>query len=227
MQSFLIISKNPQKINARLEELYKEFGVGIFDITEITGDIGIEQVRNLKKNIYLSPLKSPQKAVVVKVDKITKEAQNSLLKILEEPPNNTIIVVIHSNLEVFLPTILSRCFIIKLDIENKTVDENTLKACRELFKKIECAGVGERLKIASDFGGNKEEALKFLEHLILAVRQSMLETTTSSNRELLPTIRNFQKIHTIVNGTNVTPRFALEHALLNFSTDILPLTSIE
>lgn len=215
MQSFLVISKDNKKINTKLKELCNEFNIGIFDIVETTGNIGIEQVRNLKKNIYLSPLKSQWKAVVVKAEEITKEAQNSLLKILEEPPNNTIIVITHSNLEVFLPTILSRCLIIKLDTKKK-IDENIIKTYKELFRKLEQAGVGERLKTAENFCKNREDALQFLEYLILAARELMLKNDSARSMKLLWTIRNFQKIYTIINTTNVTPRFALEHSLLTF-----------
>lgn len=92
-QSFLIISKDSQKLEVYLQKLYHENQVGVFDKVEIAGDIGIEEVRNLKKNVYLAPLNSPQKAVIIKTTSVTKEAQNALLKILEEPPNHTIIIL--------------------------------------------------------------------------------------------------------------------------------------
>ena len=58
---------------------------------------------------------SPNKiSLVYQAEKLTALAQNALLKTIEEPPAYAVLVLITTNPEVFLPTILSRCIQLKL-----------------------------------------------------------------------------------------------------------------
>jgi len=85
--------------------------------------VGIAQVRDFQKRIFLKPFKSKQKAVILSTQNtITTEAQNALLKVLEEPPDNTILLLICESSEDFLPTIISRCKIITLDKEPSEIN---------------------------------------------------------------------------------------------------------
>lgn len=72
--------------------------------------IRIEAVRNMQKMLYLHTFESTVKAVILDdADKMLVPAQNSLLKILEEPPGNALIILIVTNPSGLLPTIRSRC----------------------------------------------------------------------------------------------------------------------
>ena len=72
--------------------------------------IKIEQIRYLQRKIQEKPIISNKKVYIVNdADKMTKEAQNCLLKTLEEPPEYSIIILIGSNENAFLNTIKSRC----------------------------------------------------------------------------------------------------------------------
>ena len=82
--------------------------------------IKIEQIRYLQKKIQEKPIISNKKVYIINdADKMTVEAQNCLLKTLEEPPEYATIVLIGSNENAFLTTIKSRCMIIHFNkIEN-------------------------------------------------------------------------------------------------------------
>lgn len=82
-----------------------------FNILEHEGNIiKIEQIRELTKKVYEKPITSNKKVYIINNSHcMTKEAQNSLLKTLEEPPEYVIIILITSNENLFLPTIKSRC----------------------------------------------------------------------------------------------------------------------
>ena len=72
--------------------------------------IKIEQIRYLQRKIQEKPIISNKKVYIVNdADKMTKEAQNCLLKTLEEPPEYSTIILIGSNENAFLNTIKSRC----------------------------------------------------------------------------------------------------------------------
>jgi len=72
--------------------------------------VKIEQIRELQKTLYLKPYEGSTKVYLLEeADTMTAEAANSLLKSLEEPPENTLLIFIATNLYSVLPTILSRC----------------------------------------------------------------------------------------------------------------------
>lgn len=74
------------------------------------GKIKIEQIRGLQKTILEKPIISNKKVYIIKdADTMTKEAGNSLLKTLEEPPKYLTIILIGTNEGMFLNTIKSRC----------------------------------------------------------------------------------------------------------------------
>lgn len=75
--------------------------------------IKIEQIRELQKRVQEKPIISNKKIYIIDdADLMTQEAQNCLLKTLEEPPEFTTIILIGSNENAFLPTIKSRCMIL-------------------------------------------------------------------------------------------------------------------
>ena len=75
--------------------------------------IKIDQIRNLQEEIQEKPIISNKKVYIIDdADLMTKEAQNCLLKTLEEPPEFAVIILIGSNENAFLPTIKSRCMIL-------------------------------------------------------------------------------------------------------------------
>lgn len=82
-----------------------------FNILEPEGNsIKIDQIRDLTKKVYEKPVVSDRKVYIINESNcMTKEAQNSLLKTLEEPPEYVTIILIASNENLFLPTIKSRC----------------------------------------------------------------------------------------------------------------------
>ena len=119
-QSYLIIGDQIIR-RSDTKDLAKSFGINLLKaspdifIIEPQGQfVTIDQVRNLKRHIFQKPLKSNFKFVVIEeANKLTDEAQNALLKILEEPPTSAIIVLEADNKQQFLPTILSRVIIKK------------------------------------------------------------------------------------------------------------------
>ena len=90
------------------------------DYAEITPDgktLKIEQIRNLQARIVEKPITSRRKVYVIDdADLMSEESQNCLLKTLEEPPEYAVIILIVSNESKILPTIKSRCVIIKFQL---------------------------------------------------------------------------------------------------------------
>jgi len=94
---------------------------GTVDAAEsISDSIKIEQVRQLKKEIYLKPFEAKIKTFIIDdADRLTLEAANALLKILEEPPADSLIILVTSKPQLLPETILSRCRSIKFSAFGK------------------------------------------------------------------------------------------------------------
>lgn len=76
--------------------------------------IKIEEIREVTQKLSLRPYKAKRKVCVLdNFDLATHDAQNSFLKTLEEPSGQTTIILIIEKMENILPTILSRCQVIK------------------------------------------------------------------------------------------------------------------
>lgn len=95
--------------------------------------IKIEQIRKLILKSSEKPIISNKKVYIINdSDVMTKEAQNSLLKTLEEPPNYLIIILITSNENKLINTIRSRC----TKIQFNKIQDNILKKYLEEKYKI-------------------------------------------------------------------------------------------
>lgn len=112
---------------------------------EGTSNIKIEQIRDMNSKIIEKPIISSRKVYIINdADSMTKEAQNCLLKTLEEPPQYAVIILIGENENLFLNTIKSRCTkiifqnipddILKNTLEEKFDYRNITKSMLSLFE---------------------------------------------------------------------------------------------
>ncbi len=84
------------------------------EIEEKAKFLKIDNIRDLQHSVKLSPVESNYKIFIIKeADRMNEEASNCLLKTLEEPPPNTIIILIANSLTPVKETIKSRCQIIR------------------------------------------------------------------------------------------------------------------
>lgn len=88
--------------------------------------ISVDDVRvQINQDIAIKPYSSPYKIYIVdEAEKLNVQAQNALLKTIEEPPAYGVLILLTTNADAFLPTILSRC--IRLDL--RPVAKEPLKA---------------------------------------------------------------------------------------------------
>lgn len=73
-------------------------------------DISVDQIREFQRELNLRPYEAPRKACLIEpADRMNANSANSLLKTLEEPPGDAIIILITENADILLQTIRSRC----------------------------------------------------------------------------------------------------------------------
>lgn len=85
-----------------------------------SSSFGVDDVRNIINEVNKKPYESDKKVLILyRCDKLTTQAQNALLKTIEEPPKGVYLILLSDSLEVILDTIKSRCQIYKLTPLNK------------------------------------------------------------------------------------------------------------
>ena len=94
-------------------------------VHEKPNTISIEEIRRqIVEDVQIKPYYGPYKIYIVNdEDKMTVQAQNALLKTIEEPPAYAVILLLTNNIDGLLPTILSRC--VRLDL--RVVPDNLVK----------------------------------------------------------------------------------------------------
>ena len=124
-------------------------------VTHEKAGIGVDEIREqINDDIDIKPYSSRYKIYIVPdSEKMTVQAQNALLKTIEEPPEYAIIILLTTNADTFLPTILSRCVLLNI----KPVKEETIK--NQLMSEYD---IGDyEAKVAAAFsGGNPGKAVK-------------------------------------------------------------------
>lgn len=94
--------------NGKLEEPEILIDAQVFS-SPSGGTVGIDTVREIKQFLWQKPVKSPRRmAIIDGAERLTPEAQNALLKIAEEPPPSSLLVLITSDTESLLETLRSR-----------------------------------------------------------------------------------------------------------------------
>jgi DNA polymerase III delta prime subunit len=206
MTSYLIASSDKQKRELYAKELCTKSQIDQFDITvlaleieekskktAIKQSIGIEEIKQLQKKLYLKPVRSPQKAIIIKdAQLLTTEAQNAMLKILEEPPEQTIILLTTDSIENLLPTILSRCSIFVLEEEKREVHTQDREEINSFYASIETFTTAQALEYAEKIGKSKADAVAWLEKAILIIRETQLLTNPESMKQSAPIIKRIR-----------------------------------
>lgn len=122
-------------------------------ISPVNDVLKIEQMRTLKEIAYFKPMVGTRRVFILEeADKLGNEASNSLLKVLEEPPFFSHIILLSNNVYMILPTIKSRCQIITFSPISRDEIEDVL---------ISRGYEREKAKIISTFvRGNLKKALE-------------------------------------------------------------------
>ena len=153
------------------------------DYMEIVPDgnsIKISQIREMQQKIVEEPIISNKKVYIINdADLMTKEAQNCLLKTLEEPPEFVTMILIGSNEASFLSTIKSRTLIIKFNNLTKTDLQDYLK------EKYDKYSIDENILDAANGSIGKLESIKDKQELYNLVKKTIDSINSSDLIDIL------------------------------------------
>lgn len=145
-------------------------------ITPSKASIGVDDIRTqVNADIQVKPYQSPYKIYIIdSADKMTENAQNALLKTIEEPPEYAIILLLVRSIQNLLPTILSRCVILDLKpVERQRIKEHLMAKLQipdyaaDIAAGFSGGNVGKAIRYASseDFETKKENIFHILRYM--------------------------------------------------------------
>lgn len=183
--------------------------------------ISIEQIRNLEHILALYPYASPWKiAIIDQAEKMTTEAGNALLKTLEEPSGNSVIILLTSSIRSILPTIVSRCQVMKFllaNIEEVKRQINDYQKFARDFKKLITSDLAGRFSYAEKNSKDKEKLINMLNTWLLEFREFLIKGKSNwSQKQLTKIMRKIQQTIYLISRTNTNPRLAMEVLLWEF-----------
>lgn len=150
------------------------------DIIEVTHDkpnsISVDDIREqVVEDVFVRPYSGPYKIYIVNdAEKMTVQAQNALLKTIEEPPAYVVIILLTTNASSLLPTILSRCVVLNMKpvqdeqvrkflMENVEIPDYQADICVAFAQ----GNVGKAVQLASSehFSEIKSAAVHLVTHI--------------------------------------------------------------
>lgn len=199
-------------------------------------NIKVEQIREgIEGRLYLRPYEGKYKVVIVdEAERMNVNSQGAFLKTLEEPPPDTVIILISSEPNLLLPTILSRCQIINF---NKFSDEiifdylRTNKNLNEMearvLSRISDGSIGNALSLQTESLEKRKELISALSAIdsnsgiqVLGFVEGLPKTSSSEDEERLKFIL---KLISLWLRDVVLIKIGLDHDKI-VNTDILELT---
>lgn len=158
----------------------------IIKITYEKASIGVDIIRDqINGDIAVKPYSSPYKIyILADADKMTEQAQNALLKTLEEPPEYAVFLLLTDNADRLLPTVLSRCVLfnfkpISQDVIKKHLMEKKgfTEYQAELSATFSQGNLGKAIRYAAseDFAGMKDDVLRMLRRIDVLELSDLLD----------------------------------------------------
>lgn len=138
--------------------------------------ISVDDIRaQVNNDVAIKPYSGPYKIYIInEAEKMTPQAQNAILKTLEEPPEYAVILLLTTNVNSLLPTILSRCVVLNMKpVSDELVKKYLMEQLRVPDYKAEVCvafargNIGKARALASseDFENVKSEALSLLKYI--------------------------------------------------------------
>lgn len=121
------------------------------------GNITAHECNDIIKKLSLKSFESPYKILILWMPEYLEKEGNKLLKIIEEPPPNTLFILVAENESLILPTIVSRCQLVKIPmLEAKEIEEALVSRNNTDATKAR--------QVAATCDGNYRDALQQLQH---------------------------------------------------------------
>lgn len=169
---------------------------------------GINDARNLKELHYSKPVAGDKKLLVTVLGSITTEAQNALLKVLEEPVGHSHFFFISPSSDLFIPTIISRTEVLKKEV----VADAALS--EEAYAYLRRTPV-ERLELVRNMIEEKDsaKALSLLDKMEQVYEESLREGAGEQGR-IREALEEIIRMRSYLRSKSASIKMIMEHLSL-------------
>lgn len=186
-------------------ELVKDF----LNSDSIQFDASDSNLESLREILHLASLKAVSGAkkfvLLLNMDKANVQMQNALLKTLEEPSNDTVLVLVSAT--PLLPTIMSRCQVIFLPREQSTEISAEVLEGLELLEKHRAVGLAEKLALVNTLAELDDEVLPEVVEQWIYKLTSELKTTPQKYTLVRNALETYQALKGNFNKKMVLQNF--------------------
>jgi len=193
--------------------------------------VRINQVRALQIKLQLGPSNGGRAvAIIAEAEWLSEGAENALLRLLEEPPGNTTLVLVTPTAAGLRATIRSRCQRVVFPLPRDTelrgpdVDEEIVETVSRLDRLDEQL-VPELLEWAEEFRGDRARAAEKVQRMLATSVAWLRERTTAAAREgdfhsrnALDAFQELQRCRKDLNRRNANPQMVAERAIFALHT---------
>ncbi len=205
MIPLLVVAHTKQSFKQFLEQRYKGEKIMTITLEPQTSEYSINQIREIQKEVKISqPIKRVY--IMAEAERISLEAQNAFLKLLEEPPDDIEFILVVSNQFALLPTLVSRTKIIRLEKEKNSKMETEVS--RNLAQFVSKKSLSS-LDFTAFTISTKEDVLEMIMEMISFFRNRL------ERDPLAPKIiKEILKVNQLLKHNNLNPQLALDHLLM-------------
>ena len=162
--------------------------------------IGIDQIRDMQHQLSIKPNGPRYLVIMDESGLMTEEAQNCLLKTLEEPPGASVVVLLTDNSEALLPTIRSRCIRIRLEGSSIAGDDPMARRAEEILEHVLGRSPFYKTKKALGDVRDRNQVQELIDHMENRCRQLILSRNDNgvlySPREISECVDSLEKART-------------------------------
>lgn len=219
---YLVIGSTAEARNIAIEERLRFWKISLFDRITPSDElpsVGVAQIRMFMKKLTLTPQNGSHVAgIITHGEKLTTEAQQALLKTLEEPPARAYIIIGVPNQALLLATIISRCTCLNLPgVSSQHTAEEFHKYAAEISTIIK-ASPGKQVAAISALGKTKDDLDRWIDTAIITLRRILLESRNPSDTD--DTKKYAYLTHALMETkkyqeNNVNLMLLVEHAFLS------------
>jgi len=182
----------------------------------IKDDLSMDRIREIKNELIYPPYKADYRIIILNnTEQIRDDAASFLLKTLEEPKKRNLFFLLTNNLFQLLPTIKSRCQILKFNPVPRSKAGARKFIFKDFFVDLKKKTIIEKFSFIKNL--KEEDHLNFTEEAIFFFHDKIFTSLSKdySKNEYLIILKNFKKAYFLINKTNTNSRLILENILLN------------
>lgn len=221
MTPIILLSKNPEKTEQYIDVFIIEHHIlpyNVYRVRPAKTELTIDQIREIKKEIITAP-GGTRLFVLYNAENANVEAQNALLKTLEEKTADNQFILSTNNEERLLPTIRSRSTTVALD----AAGAHTLELRAESLAFLERFQRVEGMQFLGDdyvAGITRDDALMLLDEIIVYYHQSFKKT----KGPLILLIKRALQTKNLLQNNNLNPQLAIDSLLINLKMNLVKHT---